>query len=188
MRALVRSGGAGPTAGNITIDPKVLVIDDSRILANAPAGFGGKVRIVADNILLPGGDFDALLARGDISATGGDPTRAGTIAVNAPEVDLSGGLVAVEGAFIDTAPLRERCAARRDVGASSFTGVGRGGLPPTPEGPLAGAYLGRDAAGGARPEQAAVAPPERARPPSRPWAVAAVAPCVGWPETATSSR
>jgi hypothetical protein len=131
VRALVRSGGAGPTAGNITIDPKVLVIDDSRILANAPAGFGGKVRIVADNILLPGGDFDALLARGDISATGGDPTRAGTIAVNAPEVDLSGGLVAVEGAFIDTAPLRERCAARWNVGARSFTGVGRGGLPPT---------------------------------------------------------
>jgi hypothetical protein len=29
--------------------------------------------IVADNILVPGGYFEALLARGDISATGGDP-------------------------------------------------------------------------------------------------------------------
>ena len=62
--------------GNITIDPKVMVIDGSRIRANAPAGFGGWVTIVADNILVPGGDFEALLARGDISATGGDPAPA----------------------------------------------------------------------------------------------------------------
>ncbi|HSA80099.1 MAG TPA: hypothetical protein VLE23_04705, partial [Geminicoccaceae bacterium] len=134
------AGGADPTAGNITIDPTILIIDGSRIQANAPAGSGGTVTIVADNILVPGGDFQALLDRKDISATGGDPTRAGTIAVSAPEVDLSGGLVVVEGAFIDTAPLRERCGSRRDIGVSSFTGVGRGGLPPSPDGPLAGAY------------------------------------------------
>jgi len=183
------AGGEDPTAGNILIDPKVLVIDDSRIQANAPAGFGGRVRIVADNILVPGGDFEALLERGDISATGGDPTRAGTIVVNAPEVDLSGGLVVLEGALLDAASqLRERCAARRDIGASSFTGVGRGGLPPSPDGPLAGAYLGRAAAGGGTPGQAAVVPPERAGSPSRAWAVAAVAPCVAWPEMAPGSR
>ena len=140
------AGGADPTAGNISIEPKILVIDGSRIQADAPAGFGGRVTIVADNILVPGGDFEALLARREISATGGDPTRAGTIAVNAPEVDLSAGLVVVEGAFIDTAPLRERCGARRDIGASSFTGVGRGGLPPSPDGPLASAYVVDEAA------------------------------------------
>jgi hypothetical protein len=139
-------GGNDTTAGNIRIDPTVLIIDGSRIQANAPVGFGGRVTIVADNILVPGGDFEALLARGEISATGGDPTRAGTIAVNAPEVDLSAGLVVVEGAFIDTAPLRERCGARRDIGASSFTGVGRGGLPPSPDGPLASAYVVDEAA------------------------------------------
>jgi len=37
--------------------------------------------------------------------------------------------------------LRERCASRRDVGASSFTGVGRGGLPPSPDTPLTTGYL-----------------------------------------------
>jgi hypothetical protein len=63
VRALARSGGADPAAGNITIDSKVLGIDGSRIRANAPAGFGGRVTIVADNILVPGGDFGALLAR-----------------------------------------------------------------------------------------------------------------------------
>jgi hypothetical protein len=120
------------------------------------------VTIVADNILVPGGDFEALLARGDISATGGDPTRAGTIAVNAPEVDLSGGLVVVEGAFLDVVQLRERGGARRDIGASSFTGVGRGGLPPSPDAPLFGAYVvdevaaGEAQKGGSRPSPGTV--------------------------------
>jgi large exoprotein involved in heme utilization and adhesion len=156
------AGGADPTAGSITIDPKILIIDGSRIQADAPAGFGGRVTIVADNILVPGGDFEALLARGEISASGGDPTRAGTIAVNAPEVDLSAGLVVLEGALLDSAPLGERCGARRDIGASSFTGVGRAGLPPTPDGPLASLYLtsagafeGVESRPGTRPAQAA---------------------------------
>jgi hypothetical protein len=146
------AGGADPTAGNVAIDPTILVIDRSLIQANAPAGFGGRVAIVADNILVPGGDFEALLARGDISATGGDPTRAGTVVVSAPEVDLAGGLVVLEGALLDAASqLRERCGERRNVGASSFTGVGRGGLAPSPDGPLAGAYLVDEvAAGGER--------------------------------------
>jgi large exoprotein involved in heme utilization and adhesion len=147
------AGGADPTAGNILIDPEVLVIDGSRIQANAPEGFGGRVTIVADNILVPGGDFDALLARGDISASGGDPTRAGSVVVSAPEVDLAGGLVVLEGALLDAASqLRERCGARRDIGASSFTGVGRGGLPPNPDGPLAGASLAAALPGGGGPE------------------------------------
>jgi large exoprotein involved in heme utilization and adhesion len=132
------AGGADPTAGNILIDPKILIIDGSQIQANAPRGVGGNVRIVADNILVAGGDFDALVEREDISATGGDPERAGTVVVTAPEVDLAGGLVVLESGFVDVARLRERCRARRDVGASSFTGVGRGGLPPSPDGPLGG--------------------------------------------------
>jgi filamentous hemagglutinin family protein len=135
------AGGADATAGNITIDPRILVIDGSVIKADS-GGFGGRVMIVADNILVPGGDFEALIRRGDVSASGGTPERAGTIAVDSPEVDLSAGLVLLEGALLDAASqLRARCGARRDVGASSFTGVGRGGLPPSPDGPLAGAYL-----------------------------------------------
>jgi filamentous hemagglutinin family protein len=140
------AGGQDPTAGNIVIDPKVLVIDGSQIQANAPVGFGGNVTIEADNILVPGGDFQAVLDRGDISASGGDPTRNGTVAVNAPEVDLSGGLLVLQSGFVDTAPLRARCGARHDLGTSSFTGVGRAGLPATPDAPLASAYSGAVAA------------------------------------------
>jgi hypothetical protein len=146
------AGGADPTAGNVEIGevrsidgsrrPTILVIDSgSRIQADAPEGFGGSVTIVADNILVPEADFQALLDRKDISATGGDPERDGTVSVNAPEIDLSGGLVILEGEFVDVDALRERCAARRDIDASSFTGVGRGGLPPSPDGPLSSAYV-----------------------------------------------
>jgi filamentous hemagglutinin family protein len=168
------AGGADPTAGNILIDPKVLIIDGSRIQADAPRGFGGQVRIVADNILVSGGDFDALLARGDISASGGDPSRAGNVVVSAPEVDLAGGLVVLEGALLDAAAqLRERCGARRDVGASSFTGVGRGGLPPSPDGPLAGAYLGAAPSDGGPVALTGMAAPSARR--------SSFAPCLGAP-------
>ena len=144
------AGGSDRTAGNILIDPKVLVIDGSKILANAPVGFGGKVKIIADNILVPEGDFEALLERRDIDATGGDPTRNGTIVVNAPDVDLSGGLVVLEGVLLDAAAqLRARCGARRDIGASSFTG-GRPGLAAAEPRRPAGRRLSRTRYGGRR--------------------------------------
>ena len=99
---------------------------------------------------MPGGDFEALLERGDISATGGDPTRAGTVVVSAPEVDLAGGLVVLEGALLDAASqLRERCGAqarhrreqlhRRRAGAACRR---------VPDGPLASAYVVGEAAVG----------------------------------------
>jgi hypothetical protein len=37
--------------------------------------------------------------------------------------------------------LRASCAARRSEVASSFTAMGRGGLPPDPAGPLTGSYV-----------------------------------------------
>jgi hypothetical protein len=78
-------------------------------------------------VLVPGGDFQTLLERRDISATGGDPTRAGTVVVSAPEVDLSGGLVVLEGAFVDTAQLRDRCASwRASARAGSPASAGAG--------------------------------------------------------------
>jgi hypothetical protein len=135
------AGGADPTAGDILIRSPALVIDGSRIKADARTGFGGKVALVADHLLVPRGDFAALLARDEISASGGDPTRAGSIVVDAPEVDPGSDLVILEAPLLNAAALlRARCAARRDVGASSFTRAGRGGLPPTPEAPLPSVY------------------------------------------------
>jgi hypothetical protein len=139
------AGGNDPTAGNILIDPKVLVIDGSTIEADADTGSGGNVRIVADNILVPEGDLEGLIARGEISASGATEAVSGTVAISAPETDISGGLVVLDAALLDAASqLRRRCAARRDVGASSFTGVGRGSLPPSPDSPLSGDYVPRE--------------------------------------------
>jgi hypothetical protein len=60
-----------------------------------------------------------------------------------------------EGAFLNAGDLvRESCAARRSGTASSFTAMGRGGLPPDPAGPLAAPYLDRRA-GGSGPSAAA---------------------------------
>jgi large exoprotein involved in heme utilization and adhesion len=139
------AAGDDPTAGNILIDPKVLVIDNSTIKADAGAGSGGNIRIVADNILVPEGDLEGLIARGDISASGPTEEVNGTVSISAPETDISGGLVVLDAALLDAASqLRRRCAARRDVGASSFTGVGRGSLPPSPDSPLSGDYVPRE--------------------------------------------
>jgi hypothetical protein len=71
-------------------------------------------------------------------------------------VDLSVGLVVLGGALLDAASqLRERCGARRDIGASSFTGVGRGGLPASPDGPLTSTYPDLRMATSANSERAA---------------------------------
>jgi hypothetical protein len=135
------AGGNDPTAGDIRIDPTFLIIDGSTIEADASSGSGGNVRINADNILIPEGDLKGLLARGDISASGATEEVDGTVAISAPEVDLTGGLVVLEVPLLDAASLlRERCEARRDIGASSLTGVGRGGLPPGPDQPLMSEY------------------------------------------------
>jgi filamentous hemagglutinin family protein len=119
--------------GNILIHPRFVVLDRSEIVATARRGAGGSIVVVADNFIQ---SPDSVL---DASSDLGLP---GTVLISSPEVDLSGGLVVLEGALLDAASqLRERCGVRRDIGASSFTGVGRGGLPPSPDGPLASAYL-----------------------------------------------
>jgi large exoprotein involved in heme utilization and adhesion len=126
------AGDATTTAGDLTLDPRFIVLEGSRIVAEASEGRGGNIRITVDNLIqLP----DSL-----ISASAGPAGIDGTVVISTPEVDLSGGLVVLEGAVVDIAGLRERCAVRRDIGASSFTGVGRGGPPPSPDGPLADAY------------------------------------------------
>jgi hypothetical protein len=125
-------GGADTTAGNITIDPRFLVLDDSSILAQANEGTGGSIDIVADNILRsPGSRIDAS------SRLGID----GTVSTSAPEVDLTGRLAVLEGVFLDAASqLRKRCGERRGGGTGSFTGMGRGGVGVGPDGPLPGFY------------------------------------------------
>lgn len=109
-------------AGDIIIETPLLALGDTEVLARADAGEGGDIQITADDLLLsPDANINA-----EAGATGVD----GAVAVSAPEVDLTGGLVALEGQFLDISSLlRERCAARRATGSSSFT-AGTGGVLP----------------------------------------------------------
>jgi filamentous hemagglutinin family protein len=124
-------GGEDTTAGDIVIDPRFMVLDRSDIVAQAQAGQGGNIDITVLHL------FRSPTSRIDASAATGID---GTVEVSSPDADIAGDLVVLAGAFVDAAALlRARCEARRDVGASSLTGVGRGGLPPSPDGPLASA-------------------------------------------------
>jgi filamentous hemagglutinin family protein len=160
-------------AGDIDIVTGLLIVDSGRVQANGVRGRGGNIAIGAEGLIrAPNGVIEALSALG----------VSGTVVTSTPEADLAGGLVVLDTALLDAASqLRERCAARRDVGASSFTGVGRGGLPPSPDDALAGAWLARDGSGAATVEPAGFEAPDLARPPSKAWAGAAIAPCVAWP-------
>jgi len=115
-------GGAG---GNISIDPKFIVLDHSLISANAAIGRGGNILLRADNFLF---------SESAITATG---STAGTVEIVAPELDLSAALVILPGALVDASTqLRELCAARLGLDFSSFLVIGRGGVSLSPDEPL----------------------------------------------------
>jgi hypothetical protein len=157
-------------AGDIEIDPRFLVLDESEISATADAGSGGRIDITADNLVISPGS--------EITARAGPAGIDGAVVISTPEADVSGGLVVLEGALLDAASqLRERCAARRDIGASSFTGVGRGGLPPTPDGPLASAYVVAEGAVG-EARKTGLRPTEEAAAASNVRLAGLSAPCV----------
>jgi hypothetical protein len=70
-----------------------------------------------------------------------------TVTLTGVEGDIGSRLAIPEGVFLNVGDLlRASCAARRSGTASSFTAMGRGGLPRDPAGPLAGSYVDLDGA------------------------------------------
>lgn len=118
------AAGTDPTAGDITItNPEVLVIQNSTISADAPEGFGGNIRIVTDNLLQS--------PESVVSASG---EQTGTVTVVTREQDVAGQLAEIDASLVDASSLlRDRCAARRNVGASSFSGAPAGRLLDDPD-------------------------------------------------------
>jgi hypothetical protein len=132
------AGGMG-TGGNIFINPHLMnpplmVLDNSRIEANAQRGSGGNITIQASQLIrTPDSVIEASSAE----------SVSGNITITAPNTDVSGSLTVLPETFFDvSSELREACAARGGRRASSLNTGGRGGLEPDPGAPLAASPFG----------------------------------------------
>jgi hypothetical protein len=126
------AGGAG-SGGNITIDPPLMVLDGSRIEANAQRGAGGNITIRAGQLIRT--PDSRVTASGSVN---------GNITIAAPNTDVSSSLTVLPETLLDaSSQLRVACAARGGRRASSLTAGGRGGLPPDPGAPLVANQFGQ---------------------------------------------
>jgi large exoprotein involved in heme utilization and adhesion len=121
-------GGAGD-AGNITIDPHYVILNDSQVIARAVEGNGGNINIGADVFIAsPTSVVDASSQKG----------ISGTIDIRGIVNNLSGSLYPLPQNYLREATLVEdRCAGRlREGQVSSFVVTGRAGMPLQPGGIL----------------------------------------------------
>jgi large exoprotein involved in heme utilization and adhesion len=129
--------GETGNGGNITIDPQLVILNHSRIVAEAIEGHGGNITITAGEFIRSSDSVVSATSQLGIS---------GTIEINGPRVDVNGALVVLSSQLRGrTEVLREACAARADRPISSLVEAGRGGLSQDPEASLPALYLaGRD--------------------------------------------
>ncbi|HTL17139.1 MAG TPA: filamentous hemagglutinin N-terminal domain-containing protein [Patescibacteria group bacterium] len=112
--------------GNLSIiDPVFFILNNGGLISKSSSANGGNIGIFSDFF------FPSTITI-DASAPFGLP---GTVSVSAPQVDLSGSLVALPANLLDAATqLRPDCAVRLSGNVSSFIVLGRGGLPVAPGG------------------------------------------------------
>jgi large exoprotein involved in heme utilization and adhesion len=134
----------------ITGPTGVLVLDGGFIQANTAAenARGGDIFIDAHALIASQGTLDVggLQRQTFTPGTGANVIQAaapggesGTIAITAPDLDISGALVALPGGF--TAPVRlatDPCRPAMGQNASSLVRYGKGGVTETPDTPWAG--------------------------------------------------
>lgn len=111
------SQGAGK-GGDINIgEPRFVILNQSKISANADQGDGGAIFIITDNYIKS--------AESNVTATskrGND----GTVRIEAPDTDIGGELVVLPETFFDAARwLKKSCAERTGGKTSSFVIKGR---------------------------------------------------------------
>jgi len=125
------SGGGGGDAGNISIDPVFVILKQGKIQANAFGGIGGNIQITAQHLLQ-----DPLSIIEASSQLGID----GKIAIDAPQIDLSGSTHTRTQNFLGKVTLDE-AACQPGLSLSRFK-VYRFRADPVPDGqlPLRAAY------------------------------------------------
>jgi large exoprotein involved in heme utilization and adhesion len=121
--------------GNITIDPQFVILQNSQIIAQAFAGAGGAINIIAGSAFIadPLSIVDASSTRG----------ISGTVNIQSPLQNVGGELAALTQEFSSAAALlAQQCAARAADGKfSTFVVAAREGLPVEPGGFLASPSL-----------------------------------------------
>jgi hypothetical protein len=121
--------------GNINIDPQFVILQNSQILAQAVAGAGGAINIIATSAFIA--DPDSIVSA---SSTLG---ISGTVNIQSPLQNVGGELAALSEEFSSAAALlAQQCAARAADGKfSTFVVAAREGLPVAPGGSLASPSL-----------------------------------------------
>jgi hypothetical protein len=161
----IRTVGSGSEGGRIEVTASDLIhLKDGEVTSNGivPGAGASVITLKAPLIALNASRVTSLTGTGEPLAGSGLAQLFGDVTVISPdsfvaassnvtitglENEVGSRLAVPESTFLNAGDLlRESCAARRTGAASSFTAIGRGGLPPDPAGPLAGAYVGLDGA------------------------------------------
>src|SRR5215475_3249408 len=125
------------SGGNIAIDSKLIVLNDSQILARAVRGHGGNINITGDLFLVNSGGR-APVSLAEIVDASSELSTPGTIDIEATFTNVTGSVTRLpETPLQATELLRASCPARFAGGkASSLVLGGRDGLPLEPGGLL----------------------------------------------------
>jgi len=115
-------GGHG---GNITLSPKFIVLDNSRIKADASKGNGGNIQITTTGIYnFSGEPLEAVITAS--SELGID----GEIAIDSPDMNLDKFLVVLPDRFFDAGTFIKNCAPQGE--SYQFIVIPLAGSPPSP--------------------------------------------------------
>jgi tetratricopeptide (TPR) repeat protein len=122
----VESGvGSG---GNITVEPRISVLDSSEIRADAFGGDGGNIDLNSQYLIAT--PTSVISASSELG-------NAGVINVAAPDIAIVASLTSLPADFLAAATLfRPRCEVRETDQGSSLVVVNRVGVPASPEGLL----------------------------------------------------
>jgi large exoprotein involved in heme utilization and adhesion len=116
--------GGGGSGGNITIDPNIVVLQNSQILAQAVQGAGGNITITTPLFLA---DQTSLV---NASSQFG---LNGTVTIQNPTSNLSESLGPLPSSMLEQQALQaQRCAALYGGASSSFVITGRDTIPTEP--------------------------------------------------------
>jgi filamentous hemagglutinin family protein len=123
----VALSGTDGDGGDIRIDPDVVSLNRSQILARARLGQGG-------NILIRAGAF--VESSGSVIDASSDEGIDGVIVIESPESDLVAEATQIAQNYLDAAGLMKTACGAQGAELSSLVVTRVAGLPATPEGPL----------------------------------------------------